>query len=81
MHIRALGSVVLAAVMGLSISASGQEAKSQAKPPVPRLDGHPDLSGVWDHPFVIDMSQNSRRNNCGAALTGCSYQGLAASCP
>lgn len=51
---------------------------SKAKPPVPKLaNGKPDLSGVWDHPFVIDMTQSSRGDNCGAQLKGCSYQGPA----
>jgi hypothetical protein len=53
-------------------------AQTKAKPPVPKLaNGKPDLSGVWDHPFVIDMTQSSRNDNCGAQLKGCSYKGPA----
>jgi hypothetical protein len=53
-------------------------AQTKAKPPVPKLsNGKPDLSGVWDHPFVIDMSQSSRNDACGAQLKGCSYKGPA----
>jgi hypothetical protein len=31
--------------------------------PAPRLpNGHPDFSGVWDHPYVPDMSNSNPRN-------------------
>jgi hypothetical protein len=31
--------------------------------PAPRLpNGHPDFSGVWDHPYVPDMSNSNARN-------------------
>jgi hypothetical protein len=43
---------------------------------VPRTaDGKPDLSGVWDHPFVIDMSKDAVNDNCGAQMKGCSQKG------
>lgn len=62
---------VLSMILGPAIFAS-----AQANRPVPRLsDGKPDLSGVWDHPFVIDMSQDGRGDGCGAALKGCSQKG------
>jgi hypothetical protein len=33
---------------------------------IPRMpDGHPDFQGVWQHPYVPDMSQN-RENQKGA---------------
>ena len=36
---------------------------------IPRMpDGKPDLSGIWDHPFVIDMSKDGRNDNCGARV-------------
>jgi hypothetical protein len=54
----------------------GPASAQATKPPIPRLlDGKPDLSGVWDHPFVIDVSQDARADNCGAALKGCSQKG------
>ncbi len=67
-------SIVLAAIcIVLPLS-----AQTKAKPPVPKLaNGKPDLSGVWDHPFVIDMAQSSRNDSCGAQLRGCSYKGPA----
>jgi hypothetical protein len=43
---------------------------------IPRMpDGKPDLSGIWDHPFVIDMSKDGRNDNCGARVKGCSQKG------
>jgi hypothetical protein len=37
-------------------------------------DGKPDLSGLWDHPFVIDMSKDGRNDACGAEVKGCSQK-------
>lgn len=49
---------------------------SAASSPIPRMpDGKPDLSGVWDHPFVIDMSKDGRDDSCGAEVKGCSQKG------
>lgn len=73
--------VVLA---GLTIPAAGQSTAGVAKKkaaykaagPVPRMpDGKPDISGVWDHPFVIDMSMDGRGDACGAEMKGCSQKG------
>ena len=70
--------IVLAAICIALPLAAQTPSVSKAKPPVPKLaNGKPDLSGVWDHPFVIDMAQSSRGDNRGAQLRGCSYKGPA----
>ena len=71
-------AILIISLFALPLAAQTPVAQSKAKPPVPKLaNGKPDLSGVWDHPFVIDMSQTSRNDSCGAQLRGCSYQGPA----
>jgi len=83
-----------------SISAAAQEAASQtqtraskvsnaASSPIPRTaDGKPDLSGLWDHPFVVDMSKDLEdflthkpSNKCGAEVTGCTQKGTGGELP
>ena len=64
---RFLSSIVTAAtvfaILSLAAPAAGQTAAK------------PNLSGVWDHPFVIDMSTDARSDNCGARMKGCSQKG------
>src|SRR5437660_5610627 len=44
--------------------------------PVPRLpNGKPDLSGVWDHPRVGDMSKDVS-GRCVGGTPGCSSKGF-----
>src|SRR5579863_4057725 len=53
-HILSLG--ILLAASSLPVAAQLGAAKVQAKP-IPRMpDGKPDLQGVWQHPYVPDMS-------------------------
>ena len=69
--------IVSLIVAMVATCAFGQEG-GVAKPagPAPRTpDGKPDISGLWDHPFVIDMSKDGRGDKCGAEMTGCSAKG------
>jgi hypothetical protein len=63
-------------------------AASAASSDIPRMpDGKPDLSGLWDHPFVIDMSKDlvdfsgKPTNNCGAEVKGCTQKGTGGELP
>jgi len=50
---------ILALAMAIPLVA--QTAKPAASSDIPRTpDGKPSLMGVWDHPYVPDMSANSR---------------------
>jgi hypothetical protein len=66
----------VAALFVTLLPAAGQTKPAGKAAPAPRtLDGKPDLSGVWDHPFVVDMSKDSTSDRCGAAIRGCSQKG------
>jgi hypothetical protein len=70
-------AALIVSLFFVTIPAAGQ-AKQAAKTPTPArrtADGKPDLTGVWDHPFVVDMSKDSTSDRCGASLRGCSQKG------
>jgi hypothetical protein len=74
-------AVALSAVLAISTYGQGRggQAAPQAKQfgPVPKaLDGKPDLSRVWDHPFAINMAVGGRGDACGGgAVSGCKMAG------
>jgi hypothetical protein len=85
---------VLACLTVAPLPAAGQSGGAAAKfsnapsGPIPRMpDGKPDLSGIWDHPFVIDMSKDlvdfngKPTNNCGAEVKGCTQKGTGGELP
>jgi hypothetical protein len=42
---------------------------AQKNPAIPRLpDGHPNLQGVWEHPYVPDMSRDGKDQKGAGAL-------------
>ncbi|HEY6345498.1 MAG TPA: hypothetical protein VIY49_28710 [Bryobacteraceae bacterium] len=68
MRVRLIFSVTLIA----SLSAAAQSTPSK---PVPRLaNGKPDLTGVWDHPRVGDVSKDVN-GRCVGGTAGCSSIG------
>jgi hypothetical protein len=68
-------NLLLILAVAAALPVVGQEKASAAKAIPHALDGKPDLSGLWDHPFVIDMSKDGRNDNCGARVKGCSQKG------
>src|SRR5437763_5743199 len=76
MRNRLLVVSVFVVISAFACLAAAQNRRPGGNPPVPRLpNGKPDLSGVWDHPFVIDMSKDGQGDACGAAVKGCSQKG------
>ena len=65
----------LAMGLGLLTMPAARPAQAQSAKPVPRLpNGKPDLSGVWDHPRVGDMSKDVN-GRCVGGTPGCSSIG------
>ena len=58
MHKRTIA--LTAAFLGLIGAAAAQTAPAKAdSPAIPRMpDGHPNLNGIWDHPYVPDVSKD-----------------------
>ena len=47
---------------GTALAQTGQLKARPAGSTPKAADGKPDLSGLWDHPFVIDMSLDGRND-------------------
>jgi hypothetical protein len=68
LHASLFTAIILSTFSG---SVSGQTAKVSPSGPIPHtLDGKPDLSGLWDHPFVIDMGKDGRNDPAKYDATG-----------
>jgi hypothetical protein len=69
---KAYGVLAGAALMALTFIPAAAQSGSK---PVPRLpNGKPDLSGVWDHPRVGDVSKDYE-GRCAGGTPGCSSKG------
>ena len=56
-------------VLALSAALTIPAAYSQSAPSIPRLpDGKPDLNGVWERPFVPDMTKSFKNQQGPATL-------------
>jgi hypothetical protein len=56
----AISAAALAGLAAMPGFAQSGAAKAKGQSGIPRMpDGKPDLSGVWDHPRVMDMSKDS----------------------
>ena len=73
MRVRLWSSMVMGAALAAVLCLASRPAAAQA---VPRLaNGKPDLSGVWDHPRVGDMSKDVS-GRCVGTTPGCSSIGF-----
>src|SRR5204863_2115748 len=65
--LRSIGAALILVAIAMPPGAHAQE-ESSGQPratvpsgPAPRMpSGKPDLNGIWDHPYVPDMSRNGR---------------------
>jgi len=71
----------LLGALAVTLARGAAYAQDGAAQPAPRMpDGEPDLSGVWAHPVVIDMSKEQVNmagkpsSNCGAQTKGCTQK-------
>jgi hypothetical protein len=61
------GTLALFCISTLFSAGAGAQTVSIARTP----DGHPDLSGLWDHPFAVNMAVTMKGDKCGAEMSGC----------
>ncbi len=57
------GTAELALALGSIAPASAQRAPKPPEGPAPRINGKPDLSGLWQRPYVPDMTVTSRNGD------------------
>src|SRR5579883_3079665 len=57
------GTAALALALGSIAPASAQRAPKPPEGPAPRINGKPDLSGLWQRPYVPDMTVTSRNGD------------------
>ena len=69
MPVKQFRRIVWALSAALSIPAAAHCQATPAAPSVPRLqDGRPDLNGVWERPFVPDMTKSFKNQQGPATL-------------
>jgi hypothetical protein len=70
---RAVFASCVAVALGAAVAIAA--AQSSGPKPTPRLaNGKPDLTGVWDHPRVADISRDVK-GPCAGETPGCSNKG------